>query len=707
MAKKSSTPELDDIFGSAVDNQAATKKTVAPTGEAARLEKAIVALDTAYEAGEDCINPLTGQIVLDNEYDAMKKRLFDIRPTSFIFKSVTASKVSSSGKKIQHNPPMTSINKCNGTETEKQEILAKWFKDCGVDLDGEIPTTTNQVVMSYKHDGIALSVEYVNGQLVKAGLRSKSGVDGEDVTDKTLYIKGLPQSLPVSINCVVRGEIECFKSIFEKKNAELIENGEEPKANPRAYVAGCMGRKTAAEIMNAGLSFMGYNILNYDKAPYKTELERAKFAKETLKINYINLFPFAAGKIRKMEDEHRNADFLIDGIVLSVNNLEEQEQLGKTGSGDTANPKGKLAYKFADQEMTAIVKDIIWQVGRTGNVTPVLTFNGIPLEGTIVSRCTAHNLGIILNNKIGKDSKISIIKSGKIIPKIKSVIEAKGKVEYPSKCPSCNGPTTKVDNDDACALVCKNANCPAQNVRNMFHYLTTIGCKGIGESMLEKLSEAGKLKRYADLYKLTIPTLKDMEVTERMALLTAARILMITNPEEIKDNDELMKKINSVSMQPVKLPMAVFFSALGVSGAGKEIGRILSAEYGNFDKIRNLTVDELTAIDGIGPITAKSIVDYFKNNKEDMDALLDCVELELPKQGTLSGKNFCFTGGFPDGKEYWMSLVEEQGGKCQSSVSKKTHFCVVGDAPGSKKHKAEELNIPRIDLEGLKKMLGL
>jgi DNA ligase (NAD+) len=153
--------------------------------------------------------------------------------------------------------------------------------------------------------------------------------------------------------------------------------------------------------------------------------------------------------------------------------------------------------------------------------------------------------------------------------------------------------------------------------------------------------------------------------------------------------------------------MAVFFSALGISGAGKEVGRILATEYGNFDKIRNLSIEELTAIDGIGPITSKSIVDYFQNNKEDMDALLSCVELELPKQGSLSGKNFCFTGGFPNGKEYWQNLVEKQGGKIQSSVSKKTHFCIVGQDAGSKEKRAEELGITKLELNELKKILGV
>lgn len=672
--------------------------------EAERLEKTISALDTAYfgDEGSDCINPFTGEVVTDNEYDAMKAKLKSIKPNSYIFKTVTAAKEKDGVKKVKHFPPMTSINKCNGTEDEKRDILTKWFSE-------SFHTNKKEAVMSWKHDGLALSLTYEKGKLISAGLRSKSGVDGEDVTDKTKYIDNIPQQLSVPISCTIRGEIETHKSVFEKMNAKLVENGEEPKSNPRAYTAGIMGRKTAEEIKGTGLSFIAYNILNFNNAPYKTEIERADYAKKTLKLNFVNIEPFDFNKIKEMEKNHRNMDFLIDGIVISVNNLEDQEQLGATGNSVTANPKGKIAYKFADEAKVAIVKDIEWAVGRTGCLTPVIEFaNAIQLEGTMVNRCTGHNLGVILNNKIGCGSKIEIIKSGKIIPKIKKVVEAKGQVIYPQTCPSCGQKTEKIEGaDNTLSLVCNNNSCPAQNIRNLNHYLSYISVKGIAESMITKLSESGLVKTPADFYEINISGLENIGITKRMAILTIARIHGIQNPEEEKDNDKLLDKINDVCHKRKKMPMATFFAALGINTAGREVGRILASYYSDFETIRLLSEQQLESIDGIGTVTSSNIVDFFRNNKKDIDRLLKYIELEKPKQGTLSGKNFCFTGGFPNGKEYWMKLVEEQGGKCQSSVSKKTDYCVEGEDSGSKKKKAEELGIAILDLSKLKKLLGV
>ena len=667
------------------------------------LEKIIKALDTAFEKGEDCINPLTGEVVLDNEYDALKAELFKLAPKSKIFTTVTASSAKVSGDKVIHNPPMTSINKCNGTEDEKEKILRKWIADAELSIPAkERGDLERNFCMSFKHDGIACSLEYENGTLIRAGLRSKSGKDGINVTEKTRYIEGIPQTLPSSFTCIIRGELETTISEFDRVSAEL---GEDAKANPRAHTAGSMNLKTAKAIKGRGLRFIAYNII-MDNPPYKTEIERAKCATDILGINYVKTVPFSMKKLELFESQHRRLDFMVDGVVVSVNNLEYQEDCGTSGDKDTGNPKGKLAWKFKDEIKETIVTTVVWQTGRTGNVTPVLMINPVQLEGTTVAKCTAHNVGIIKSNKIGIGSKVEIIKSGKIIPKLYRVVEAKGSVDIPKNCPSCGDGLLEVDGyDGALSLVCDNADCPAQGIKNLYHYLKTLGCKGVAESTINKLSDAGLLLKRSDFYKLTLGTLLNHGITERTAVLILARIWMIPSPEQEKDNVVLKDKLKKIDK--ITVPMEKFIASFGMDGAGKEVGRLLSKKYRDFDVIRNLTTDDLESVPGIGFITAKSVTEFFTRNKKEIDELLKFVTLEAPagKSGKFDGKKFVLSGSMDMGKDYWKEQIENQGGEIKTSVSKKVHFVVAGPGSGAKSEKATELGIPILEEEELEAML--
>ena len=674
------------------------------------LEKIIKALDTAFHInGDDCINPLTGEIVLDNEYDALKVELFNLNPESKIFTTVTASKVQRGSKVVVHDPAMTSINKCNGTEDEKSTILSKFFEDCrkiDPDISGQkyYPAWLAKFFsMSFKHDGLAISLEYENGILMKAGLRSKSGKDGIDVTEKTRHIKGIPQQLPLPLTCKIRGEIETTIPEFERVSGLL---GADAKANPRAHTAGSMNQKTAEQMKDRGLRFTAYNILQLKDPPYTTEIERAEWAERVLKLNFVKTIPFSYDKLKTFESQHRRLDFMVDGVVISINDLALQAKMGTSGNKETGNPKGKIAFKFADEVKSTTVKDIVWQTGRTGNVTPVLIIDPIRLEGTTVTKCTAHNVGIIKNNNIGIGSEVEIIKSGKIIPKLHKVTKAMGKVDPPKDCPSCGDDLLETTGGDgALALVCDNADCPAQGIKNLYHYLKTLGCKGIAESTIFKLADAGLVLKRSDFYKLTLKTLLDSGISERSSVLILARAWMISAPEQEKDNDVLKDQLAKIST--VTVSMEKFFASFGMDGAGKEVGRILAKKYHDFDKIRNLTIDELMTIDGIGFTTAQSVTDFFAKNKDEIDELLKFVVLEAPqgKSGKLDGKKFVLSGSLDMGKEYWKEQIENNGGEVKSSVSKKIDYLIAGDGSGAKSEKAEELDIPILDEEAIEKML--
>ena len=685
------------------------------------LEKIIIALDTAFEVGDDCIDPLSQKIITDNEYDFLKKELYTLSPESKIFQSITASKKKITKNKIVHTPPMTSINKCNGSETEKEEILHKWFEDCrkiDKDLSGQkyYPDwLENFFCMSYKRDGIALSINYKNGKLISAGLRSKSGVDGINVTAKTKNIRGIPQKLPLPLTLTVRGEIETYLKVFEENNIKLANEGKETKSNARAYTAGMMNRKTAEEMKGMGLRFTAYNILNLENPPYKTEIERAIWAEKELELNFVKTISFNYDMLKTFEDNHRRLQFLVDGVVLSVNNLEYQSLCGQSGNKETGNPKGKIAFKFKDEIKKAIVKDIEWGTGRTATITPVLIFEkGIELEGTTVQRCTCHNLGILQQNQIGIGSEIEIIKSGKIIPKLHKVIKAKGEVIIPASCPSCGVPTKIQDGSNgAQSLICTNESnlCPAQNIRNFNHWLKIIGVKGIAEKNIEKIINSNLLKQISDFYKLTVQKLLDVGFTERTAVLIVARIWLINAPENIKDNDLLIKAIEGHSSEKIKIPMEKFFAGFGISSAGKEVGRILSQEIGDWNKIKTSTISGLEAFDGIGPIMAKEIVNFFQNNKDMIEDVEQYFKFEIKTLGgQLEGKTFVLSGALEskngEGKTYFKNLIEKNGGTIKGSVSNKINYLVCGEGSGNKKTKAIKNSIPILTTKDLEKMLN-
>ena len=668
------------------------------------LEEIIIALDSAFELGEDCVNPISLEIISDNQYDSLKRELYLLNKNSEIFKTVTASKLENTGKKVVHDPCMTSINKCNaGTEEEKLEILEKWFEDCR--KVGE----NVEFSMSYKIDGLAASLIYKKGVLLQAALRSKSGVDGISIIQKTKYIKNIPQILEIPISCVARGEIETSKSMF-KKQCEML-GEKEKKANPRAHSCGSMNLKIPEQMKNRGLEFCAYSILNLKDAPFETELEQEKWAKETLKLKFVETIPFNMEKLEKMEKEHREKDSLIDGIVISVDNLEYQEKLGRTGGRETGNLKSKIAWKFKDEIKKSTVLDIKWNTGRTGTVCPILIIEKIQLEGTQVSKCTAHNLGIIKDNKIGIGTKIEIIKSGKIIPKIKKIVEAKGDLLIPEFCPSCNNKLIEIKrNSNTLSLNCDNKNCPAQNVKTLNHFLNILGSKGISERTIEKIIETGLLQKRSDFYKLNSNKLIEAGFTERTAILIIARIWLINGPEQIKDNYKLKQIIDEKKINEGKLsiPIEKFIASFGIQEAGNTIGAILSKQFKDFEIIRNLTTEQLEKVDGIGETIASNIYNFFKENKEEIDELLiKYIKLEskMVKSNDLEGKIFVLSGKLEMGKAHWKLEIEKNGGICKSSVGKSVNFVIAAEGSGLKTKRALELEIPVLTTDDLEKML--
>lgn len=711
--------------------------------QAQLLERVIAHLDTLYEVGDDCTHPDTGEIVSDGEYDSMRRALKALNPNAKLFDTVTASKASSAVKKMKHHPPLTSIAKASHEDLDVQEEqLFKWLNDCTVELDGknkvfdlaakEIDgvqqkerTFNNEVVtyprntfyQSYKLDGVALGLYYEKGKLVKAGLRPKDGVHGEDVTEQVKYVHDIPEELKLPITCSIRGELICKLSDFNKVQQELASLGEQLRANPRNHTAGGIRQfKEPAKVKDQRLSFIGYSVEGIDSPPYKTEIERAKFCNKELGIPFVQIKEFNFYDLAEMEANVANLDYEVDGVVIGVNNLEDQEQLGRSGDPKTGTPKGKIAWKFAEERANPVVSSIEWNTGRTGAIKPVAIFDAVPLAGTQVRRATLHNVGFIFRNKIAVGTKIIVLKAGKIIPKVVGV--AGGEVDYlqveeinyPRSCPSCGEKThvkhTPTSGGDMYELMCINDDCPAKNISRLLHFLKTIGVLGLGESTVADLVAGGWIKHFADFYKLTVQQCRHSGLSEREGMLAVAGIHMIDSPDQMED-DDLQKAIVKAQKNKKVVPLWRLFAAFGIESAGKSAGKALVDHFGSLDKIMAASDEQLAAVEGVGIKTAMLVNEYLTSHEPGIKELLKFIEPELPKTGPLTGQNFVLTGGFDKGKKFYEGLIEEQGGKCGSSVSKTTNFVVEGVDAGSKAEKAKKLGISLISVDELKKILNL
>lgn len=674
------------------------------------LEQIISTLDTLYDDGEDCICPLTGVLVSDSEYDALRRELKTLAPKSEIFKTATASKRKSTNKKIKHHPPMTSIEKASHEDFDtKKGMLLKWIKDCLPNIKdfADLDKHEGYFYQSYKLDGVALGLYYEKGNLVKAGLRPRNGVDGEDVTEQVKYVTGIPQKLKLPVTCSVRGELICKLTDFEKVQAELTKSGEKLRANPRNHAAGGIRQfKDPVKVRKMLLNFIAYSIEGLNTPPFKSELDRAKWSNTSLGVPFVQIRNFDFDSLKKMEEFVSKLDYEVDGVIVGVNNLDEQEQLGRHGDPVTGNPKGKIAWKFAEEEAQPVIKEIQWQTGRTGKIVPVAIFDGVRLAGTTVTRATLHNAGFILRNKIIVGSKIRVLKAGKIIPKVVGIVSGQGKPNLPKKCPNCNSNATLVQGGSAemYELVCDNEDCGQKKVGIFNHYLTTFGVLGLGGSRVASLIEGGKVGSFADYYKLNLNDVMACGLTKRQALLALASIHLIPSPEQL-DDDDLEDTLKLAMKKKKVVPLAKLLASFGMESAGRSAGKALSSHFLSFEKIRKAKVEELEAIEDIGSKTATIIHDYLVANKAEIDDLLNYIEPELPKTGKLSGKTFCLSGSFADGKRELEEQIENLGGKCVSSVGKKVTYLVAGPGSGSKSDKAKELDIKILDEKELKRML--
>ncbi|RKZ25227.1 DNA ligase (NAD(+)) LigA, partial [bacterium] len=555
-----------------------------------------------------------------------------------------------------------------------------------------------EYVVELKIDGVAVSLRYENGKLVQGSTRG-NGKIGDDITSNLKTIKTVPLVLltddPDLQNIEVRGEVYMPKHEFERMNREREEEGLPLFANPRNAAAGTLKLQDPKEVAKRGLDIFVHTVAEFPEK-VKTHYEALQILKDIgFKVSpYVKLcknIDEAIEYFNEWVDRRDSLPFEIDGMVLKVNSFDQQRRLGTT----IKSPRYAIAYKFPARQATTRIKDIVLQVGRTGVVTPVAVLDPVHLSGTIVSRATLHNEDEIKRKDIRIGDWVIVEKGGEIIPKVVKVIKDKRTGEekefrMPEKCPVCGGKLVREEGE--VAWRCINVSCPAQIKRSIQHFASrnAMDIEGLGPSLIDQLVDKGLVKDYGDLYYLDP---KEVAKLERMGK---------------KSTENLMRAIEKSKTRP----LARLIFALGIRHVGIHAAGILAERFKSIDKLKEATFEELASIEGIGPIMAKSIVNFFreKKNLEVLEKLRRAgvkMEEEEKKEGVLAGKTFVFTGAL---SKYSRHEAQEKvialGGKVSSSVSRNTDYVVVGENPGSKYEKAKKLGIKIINEEEFLKMIG-
>lgn len=551
-----------------------------------------------------------------------------------------------------------------------------------------------QYVVEPKFDGLSVSCEYENGVFVRGSTRG-DGTTGEDVTDNLMTIKSLPKRIADAPEYLeVRGEVYMSFESFNELTKRQEENEEKTFKNPRNAAAGSLRQKNAKITAQRKLDIFVFNIQQVRGAELKTHSQSLNYLTElgfpTAFYNVYDDIEDVISEIERIGDMRGSFDYAIDGAVVKVNSFETRSLLGSTAK----YPKWAEAYKYPPEEKPTKLLNIEINVGRTGVLTPVGNFEPVLLAGTTVSRATLHNKDFIEEKGICVGDTVIIRKAGEIIPEVLSVkehCENAVPFEFPSLCPSCGSPVSQ-DEGEA-AIRCTNTDCPAQLMRHLIHFVgrDAMDIDGLGPAVLEQLVNEGFVKSPADLYRLKV---EDISSLERMAEKSANNL--ISAVEKSKGNE---------------LYRLVF--ALGIRNIGLKAAKLLCENFPTIDDIMNAKAADFETIDGFGEVMALSIENYFSlDSTKELIADLKSLGLKMkssaPKSsgGIFSGKTFVLTGTLPTMKRSEASkIIEENGGKTSSSVSKKTSYVLAGEEAGSKLTKAQSLGITIISEEEFKEML--
>lgn len=620
----------------------------------------------------------------DQEYDRYMQELMSLEERYPELKREDSptvnvgTKIQDKFNKVVHKLPMLSL----GNVFNEDEVRL---------FDERIRKEDNpEYVCELKIDGLAISLTYEKGVLVRGATRG-DGMVGEDITKNILTIKSIPLVLNKEIDIEVRGEVYLSKASLNKINEEREKNGEPLFQNCRNAAAGSVRNLDPNVTKERNLDCLIYHLPNPLDYGLKTHFEALNFMKELgFNTNYtanrlVSNIDGVIEYIKEWTEKRRTLPYDIDGIVIKVNDIKMQNKLGFTAKV----PKWATAYKFPAEEVVTRLIDIIFTVGRTGKITPNAILEPVRVAGTTISKATLHNEDNVLFKDIRIGDYVVIRKAGDVIPEVVRPLSERRTGEEKAfymtdVCPICH--TKVIRKEGEADFYCPNGLCPARKIENIIHFASrdAMNIDGLGERVIEDLYNAGFISSIVDLY--NIDSYKDELIN--LEGYGIKKIENLTNAIQ-KSKDNSLEKL---------------LFGLGIRNVGAKTAKILARHFKSLDNLMNSTEEELTDINDIGGIIAKSIKDYF-NNEENMNIINKLKDLNINMQyinasdyeekDEFKGKTFVLTGTLVNiTRDKASEIIESLGGKVSSSVSSKTSCVIVGDNPGSKYDKAISLNIP-------------
>ncbi|CEO69185.1 NAD-dependent DNA ligase LigA [Streptococcus pneumoniae] len=615
--------------------------------------------------------------VSDSEYDRLYRELVELEtayPEQVLADSPThrvGGKVLDSFEKYSHQYPLYSLQ-----DAFSREELDAF--DARVRKEVAHPT----YICELKIDGLSISLTYEKGILV-AGVTRGDGSIGENITENLKRVKDIPLTLPEELDITVRGECYMPRASFDQVNQARQENGEPEFANPRNAAAGTLRQLDTAVVAKRNLATFLYQEASPSTRDSQEKglkyLEQLGFVvnpKRILAENIDEIWNF----IQEVGQERENLPYDIDGVVIKVNDLASQEELGFTVKA----PKWAVAYKFPAEEKEAQLLSVDWTVGRTGVVTPTANLTPVQLAGTTVSRATLHNVDYIAEKDIRKDDTVIVYKAGDIIPAVLRVVESKRvseeKLDIPTNCPSCNSDLLHFE--DEVALRCINPRCPAQIMEGLIHFASrdAMNITGLGPSIVEKLFAANLVKDVADIYRLQE---EDFLLLEGVKEKSAAKLYQAIQASKENSAEKLL-------------------FGLGIRHVGSKASQLLLQYFHSIENLYQADSEEVASIESLGGVIAKSLQTYFATEGSEIllrelketGVNLDYKGQTVVADAALSGLTVVLTGKLERLKRSEAkSKLESLGAKVTGSVSKKTDLVVVGADAGSKLQKAQELGI--------------
>lgn len=629
--------------------------------------------------------------ISDFEYDAMQRQLRELEqlypqfalpdsPTQHVVGAVLEG-----FEKVTHAYPMESL-------------LDVFSFDEVREFDTRIKSRFPEAVYTaeLKIDGLSVCLEYQNGRFTRGSTRG-DGITGEDVTANLKTIRHIPKTIATQHETlVIRGEVYMPRASFEQLNTQREDQELPLFANPRNAAAGSLRQLDSRVCAQRDLSIFCFNLQNAAELGFSTHSETLEYMK---RIGCKVIEPYCVSSdiqeiidyIQRMGEQRGQLEFGIDGIVIKVDSLSQRQQLGSTAKA----PRWAVAYKFPPEEKPTQLLDIVIQVGRTGALTPNAVLSPVRLAGTTVSRATLHNRDFITQKDIRIGDTVIVRKAGDIIPEVLSVDLSKRPpdampFEMPKHCPVCGAPVYE-DSSEA-AIRCSNSSCPAQLTRNIIHFASrdAMNIDGLGPAIVEALLGADLIHSSADLYYLNA---EDVATLERMGEKSTANLLQAI--EKSKTN-----------------PLERLLFAFGIRNVGQKAAKIIARKYETIDTLLLTDAEELTELRDIGGVIANSLISWLQapQNVELIQRLQQAgVNMTQPLEAVgdfLAGKTVVLTGALSRYTRVQAGqLIEQNGGKVSSSVSKKTSFVVAGADAGSKLQKAQSLGIPILTEEELEQML--